>query len=551
MKKFTLLAFACGLALGLTQPAALVAADTKMPLFDGLGFHTRKVTTASPEAQLYFDQGLALLYGFNHGAAIRAFQQAAQLDPACAMAWWGVAIACGPHINLPLVPPDRAALAWAALTEAQKHLAAVTPVERALIAAQLKRYANPQPENRQPLDEAYAAAMRVVWQANPQDADIGALFAEAMMDLRPWDLWQPDGKPQPGTDEIVATLEQALARMPSHPLALHLYIHAVEASPHPEKADAAADRLRHLEPGIGHMVHMPSHIDVLRGRWAEAIAANEEAIVADRGYRAQVPGPHSFLWMYSAHNRHMLAYAALMCGRSELALRQIRTMAAEFPADFWAEWGPIADGYCTLPYETLVRFGRWDEILAEPDPGKDRPASRAIWRTARGIACAALGRTTEARAEQKEFLALRGGFAADASFGNNTVPGILDVAEHMLAGEILFREGKVDAGLDELREAVRREDLLRYDEPPDWMLPVRHSLGASLMQAGRYAEAEQVYRADLKKTPDNGWSLYGLADSLEVQGKKAEAKKVRARFAEIWARADTVIKSSCFCQPGQ
>src|SRR5881227_666625 len=256
------------------------------PLYDGLGSYSRKITTDSAEAQRYFDQGFAFLHGFNHRAAIRAFQQAAEIDPECAMAHWGVALACGPHINSIAVPPPAAELAWKELGLAQKNVGNASPVERALIGALAKRYANPQPEDRSGLDRAYADAMREVWKKYPKDPDVGALFAEAMMDLRPWDQWTPDGKPQPGTEEIIATLDAVLKFNPNHPLANYLYIHAIETSPNPERAMVAADRLRNLQPGLAHNVHMPSHIDIRRGRWHEAIATNAKAVQADKRYRA-------------------------------------------------------------------------------------------------------------------------------------------------------------------------------------------------------------------------------------------------------------------------
>src|SRR4051812_11681840 len=268
------------------QDASSSAAPTETrprePLFEGLGAHGRKVTTSSPEAQRYFDQGLSFLYAFNHDEAIRSFRQAAELDPACALAWWGIALAQGPHINRPAVDETQARAAWEALRKAQALAEGADEVERALIAAAARRHADPPPADRAPLDRAYADAMRTVWEAHPGDPDVGALFAEALMDLRPWDLWAPDGRPQPGTAEVLDTLEAVLKQAPDHPLANHLYIHAVEASPHPEKADAAADRLRDLQPGLAHLVHMPSHIDVRRGRWEQAAAANDRAIAADR-----------------------------------------------------------------------------------------------------------------------------------------------------------------------------------------------------------------------------------------------------------------------------
>ncbi|HSG64967.1 MAG TPA: hypothetical protein VLD39_08200, partial [Gammaproteobacteria bacterium] len=331
----------------------------------GLGGLHREVTTSSPDAQRYFDQGLAFLYAFNHDEAIRSFGYAAELDPQCAMAWWGVAYANGPHINNPVVSDERAQAAWQALARAQAAVASSTPVEQALVRALSKRYANPQPEDRMPLERAYAAAMREVWRAYPADADIGALFAEALANLRPWDLWLPDGTPQPGTDEVVATLEATLRVDPTHPLANHLLIHAVEASPHPERADAAADALRDRLPGLGHLVHMPSHVDVRRGRWQEAVVANTKAIAADRSYAARAP-EQGFYRLYMAHNYHMLTYGAMMTGQSELALATIREMVAGIPLEFFAN-NPFADGFMAMPLEVLMRFGRWEEILEVPD----------------------------------------------------------------------------------------------------------------------------------------------------------------------------------------
>src|SRR6201981_2715691 len=277
------------------------------PLFEGLGSYTRKISTNSPEAQKYFDQGFDFRFGFNHGAAIRSFQAAANADPTCAMAHWGIALACGPHINFPHVPPPAAELAWKELVLAQENVAHASAVESALIQALGHRYANPQPEDRKPLDRAYADAMQAVWKAHSDDSDVGALFAEAMMDLRPWDQWSPDGQPQPGTEEILATLEAVLKLDVNHPLANHIYIHAVEASPHPELADAAADRLGELEPGLAHNVHMPSHIDIRRGRWQKAIDQNLGAIAADDHYRAVFGPPQDLLIEYAAHKRPMLA----------------------------------------------------------------------------------------------------------------------------------------------------------------------------------------------------------------------------------------------------
>ncbi len=531
------------------------AAEPAMPLLAPaeIGHLHRPITTKSPEAQRYFDQGLALLFSFDHENATRSFQEAARLDPACAMAWWGVALASGPHINFPMVPPDRAALAAAALGQAAKHSAGATPVEQALIAAQEARFADPSPADRKPLDEAYAAAMREAWKKFPQDADVGALFAEAMMDLRPWDLWQADGSPQPGTAEIVATLAAVRKIAPRHPFALHLTIHTLEASPSPVHAAEAADQLRDLQPGLGHMVHMPSHIDVLLGHWEKAIVANTRAVEADRRTRGRFGSPRGLLWLYFGHNRHMLAFAAMMTGRSELALSHMNALLAELPADeAWSkDWGFIRDYFGPMKMEALVRFGRWDEVLAAPEPAESLPISRAMRHAARAIAYAARAEPAKARAEQQAFAAARARVPAEAFFGNNAASTILDVAGAMLDGEILLREGRDEEGLARLREAVRREGLVRYNEPPDWIIPVRHALGAALMNLGRYKEAEQVYREDLKKWPNNGWSLYGLGRTLQHLGRESEAAPILKKFDEIWAHADIPLTSSCLCLPGK
>jgi tetratricopeptide (TPR) repeat protein len=531
---------------------ALFAPSSKAapaPLWLGLGTYTRTITTSSPAAQRYFNQGLAFLYGFNHGAAIRSFQEAARLDPSCAMAHWGIALACGPHINFPMVPPPAAELAWKELELARANAAAASPVERDFIEALGARYASPQPADRSPLDQAYADAMRKVWKAHPKDPDVGALFAESLMDLRPWDQWTPDGKPQPGTDEIIATLDAVLKLNINHPFANHLYIHALEASPHPERAAAAANRLRSLQPGVAHNVHMPSHIDIRLGHWQQAIDSNLNAIAADQHYRKYAGPPQGILPVYVAHNEHMLTYAAMMTGRSKLAITHIRAMVAGLPPEFLKENAPLVEGFVAMPLEVLVRFGRWDDVLAEPDTYPDyMPFTRAFHHAARAIAYAAKGNAAQARQEQAIFEQRATLIAADSTFGNNSAAAILAIARPMVEGEILLREGKQEAGLSKLREAVRAEDSLHYDEPPGWLIPVRHSLGASLIAARRYTEAEQVYRDDLKRLPENGWSLFGLAQSLRAQKKNREAAAVEARFKKVWAHADIKIGSSCLCQ---
>jgi tetratricopeptide (TPR) repeat protein len=513
--------------------AAFNLLAAKEPLYEGLGSYSRKVTTKSAEGQRYFDQGLGFLHGFNHRAAIRAFQQAAELDPNCAMAHWGTALACGPHINAMAVPPAEAALAWKELELAQKNAGNADPIERALIDALAKRYANPQPEDRSGLDRAYADAMREVWKEYPKDPDVGALFAEAMMNLRPWDQWTPDGKPQPGTDEILATLKAVLELNPDHPLANHLYIHAVEASPNPERAIAAAERLRTLQPGLAHNVHMPSHIDIRTGQWLKAVDTNEKAVEADE------------------RHRKMLAYAAMMTGQRDLAMKHIRAMVEEVPADFLKENALQAEAMVATPLEVMVRFGMWDEILAEPEKYSDKMwFTRAFHHAACAIAYAAKGDTASARKEQSVFLERAKLVPKEDFLSNNNCEALLAIAIPMVEGEILIAEEKIDSGIEQLRAAIQKEDALKYDEPPGWMIPVRHSLGAVLMKQRRYAEAEQVYRDDLARLPENGWSLFGLADSLRKQKKNPdEVAQTQAKFKKIWAKADLTITTSCLCQP--
>src|SRR5246127_2601693 len=519
------------------------------PLYDGLGSYTRKISTKSAEAQKYFDQGINFYFGFNHGAALRAFQAAETLDPGCAMNYWGAALACDGDINFPGFLPGMADLPWKQKQLGREHAVDASPVEQALMKALASRYAEHQPDDRSSLDQAYADAMRTLWKKYSNDPDVGSLFAESMMDLRPWDQWTADGKPEPGTDEILATLETVLKNTPQHPFANHLYIHAVEASPHPERALAAADRLRVLQPGLAHDVHMPSHIYIRVGHWEDAVTTNLEAVAADRRYRSVFGEPKGFIVFYAAHNHQMLAYAAMMTGQKQLAVQNIREMIQGIPEEDIKKYAAVVEALCAEPYEVLIRFGLWDEILAEPDHPEFMVFTRAFRHASRGIAYAAKGDTKSARAEQSAFVEAAKLIPAENKFLNNSCASVLKIVTPMLEGEILVREGDLEGGLAELRKAVAAEDALNYDEPPSWILPVRHSLGANLMQAGRYTEAEQVYREDLVRLPENGWSLFGLAPSLHRRGKEKEAAIIDARFQKIWSAADVQIKSSGLCRP--
>ena len=360
--------------------------------------------------------------------------------------------------------------------------------------------------------------MRGVWKQFPRDADMGALCAEALMDLHPWDLWA-EGRARPWTPEIVAVLERALQLNPGHPGLNHYYIHAVEASPEPGKALAAAHRLRQLVPDSGHMMHMPSHIFARVGDWPRAAEANQEAMKADARYRQAHPRP-GFYAMYMAHNAHFLAFTAMMRGRNEETVALARRMSAEIPEDFVAEYGPVADGFLVFPHKALMRFGRWDELLQEPKPRGNLPFSQAMWRWTRAAALTALDRMPEAQVERELFLAAKQATPAEAFFGNNRASDLLEVAVRVLDGEMLAQEGKLAEAALVLEEAVRREDKLRYDEPPDWIQPVRHTLGAVLLRAGRAAEAEKVYRADLRELAGKRMVADGTARRIEGTGPR-------------------------------
>lgn len=538
-----LLACAC-------QSAAKAPEAPEPRFYDGYGGYHRAITTDSKEAQRWFDQGLQLLYGFNHDEAIRSFEAAATLDPEAAMAHWGVAYAHGLHINNPAMGAAASEAAFRASRRALAQLDDETPAERALVEALQARYVWPVPEDRKPLDEAYAERMERAFALHPGDADVGALFAESLMNLQPWDLWTREGTPKGRTLDIVAALEAAMAIDPLHPGANHFYIHAVEASPEPARAVPSADRLRNLVSGSGHLVHMPSHIDVRVGNYAAASDANEAAIAADQAYFALAPAP-DFYSIYYLHNVHMLAFSAMMEARFELAMGAARRLEKEVPADFLKAYVSIADGLMATPLHVLIRFGRWQEILEETAPPEWRLLSLAQWHYARGVALAALGRPKEARVEQKEFERVATSVPDDWKVGNNAAADVLALSRHMLEGEILFREGQHTEAFAMLRAGAALEDQLVYDEPPGWMQPIRHALGALLMAAGQHAEAEAVYREDLVRHPKNGWSLLGLELALEARGASAEASKVAAERARAWKRADTAPNSSCFCEPGE
>jgi tetratricopeptide (TPR) repeat protein len=517
-------------------------------LYDGLNRHHRAINTDSPEAQLWFDQGLVLAYGFNHDEAIRSFEAAARHDPESPMPWWGIAYAHGMNINDPVMTDDRWRIAWEAAQEARQRIDSGAPAEAALVRAVSARYSWPPPGEQRTLDQAYADAMERAWRQNPKDPDIGALYAESLMDLQPWDYWTNGGDPKGRIAEVVSTLESVLEIDPDHPGATHFYIHALEASKHPDRAIAAAERLRDRVPGAGHLVHMPSHIYVRVGRYADAADANTRAVAADRAYFAVAPEPDIYS-IYYAHNLHFLAYASMMEGRFETAIKAARDLEREIPERVLRKYGSLIEGIMPTTFHVLIRFGRWQEILEEPEPPDYRLVSRAVRHYARGIALSALGRTAEVQAEIDAFEEAMARVPGDWWIFNNKVDQVLPIARAMLEGELAFREGRREDAFKALRRGIAAEDALVYDEPPGWMLPVRHPLGAFLMSSGRYAEAEAVYREDQRRNRNNGWSLLGLRQALEAQGRSAEAVSIVPQLAAAWPRTDVKATSSCLCEP--
>ncbi len=518
------------------------------PLFDNLGNYHHPISTSSELAQRYFDQGLILAYGFNHAEAARSFREAARLDPNCAICYWGVALVLGPNINAAM-EAEAVPEAWQALQKAQELSENASEKERAYIQALTKRYSSQPVENQKANDIAYAKAMREVQRRYPDDLDAATLFAEALMDTMPWQYWTKDGEPKPETGELLATLESVLKRNPDHPGANHMYIHAVEASPNPDRGIASADRLRNLVPGAGHLVHMPSHIYIRVGRYHDAVLANQRAIEADQDYITQCHAQGLYPLGYMPHNHHFLLASAAIAGESELAIQAAHHTAAMADQKMMREPGyGTLQHYYSIPLYTLAKFGKWDEILAEPAPAEDLKYPTGVWHYARGLAFTAKGQPQEAAQELAQLKAI----AADPSLEKvtiwdiNTSSSLLNIASEVLAGELAAKQGDYENAIAYLETAVSLEDNLNYDEPPPWLSPVRESLGAVLLEAGRAAEAERVYREDLKRFPENGWSLYGLAQSLRVQGKAEEARTVQARFEKAWKYGDATLSASRF-----
>jgi tetratricopeptide (TPR) repeat protein len=515
------------------------------PRLQNLGTHPFKVTTTSPRAQQFINQGVNLAYGFNHAEAARAFAEAARLDPSCAMAYWGHALVLGPNINAAMNPDDEPK-AYELVQTAVKLGAKATPRERDYIAALARRYTG-KAADRQQADRAFAEAMGQLAKKYPRDLDAATIYAESLMDLRPWNYWTRDGHPLAGTPEAIAALERVLAANPKHPGALHYWIHLWEPTKTPERAEKEADRLLPLMPGAGHIIHMPAHIYLRVGRYADVISSNEKAVQADEDYITQCRAQGIYPLGYYPHNIHFIWLGSTMSGQRKLAVEAARKTATAVAAST-PEQQPLVQGFMVVPYFAMIRFGMWDEILAEAPPKHDSLFTRGIVHFARGTALAAKGRFEEA---QQELAALRKivadpGLEKVPQFSINTPAAILRVAPDVLAGDIAARRKEYDVAIAHFERAVRYEDALAYTEPPDWHAPVRHWLGAVLLEAGRPVEAEVVYWEDLRRNPENGWSLFGLQKALAAQNRTDEAAAVQERFKKAWAHADVTLAASRF-----
>ncbi len=544
-----LLAFAGGFYLFRSNPSTPPAPPLESvgaTLLEGLGDYSMPVSTNHPEAQRWFNQGLMLTYGFNHDAAERSFLKATELDPNCAMCWWGAALVLGPHVNSSMDPANNPK-AWDRLRRAQKLAAAADKREQAYIQALSARYAQNPPEDRRPLDQAYATAMAGLVQQFPDDLDAATLYAESLMDLQPWDYWDAQGRPTGNTAEVVSRLESVIARNPDHAGALHLYVHAVEASNEPERGVAAADRLRELVPGSGHLVHMPAHIYARVGRYHDAVIANQKAIAADDAYLAMCrPQPGVYPLGYVPHNHHFLWFAATMEGASGIAMEAAKATSARTsdPKLMRTAGFEAMQVFSLTPLFANVRFARWQDVESTPRPEDDLPYMIAMWHYAQGVAAVRQGKADDARRHHEAILAATRDPAIEKMkvWDRYSVMNGVRIAERVLAAELARAQKDYATAAAALREAVALEDAIPYDEPPGWHAPVRQTLGAVLLEGGKAAEAEAIFVEELRRNPENGWSLFGLEQSLRAQGRKKEAGEVADRFNRAWKNADVELK---------
>jgi tetratricopeptide (TPR) repeat protein len=532
----------CWASIFSSAEAAPADQDDAPPLFDNLGSHHHPITTTSEQAQRYFDQGLRLVYAFNHEEAIRSFEAAIQQDPQAAMPYWGIALALGPNINSAMgKKAEHRAIEM--VQKARRLVDRAVPVEQAYIEALATRYVSRKASKRKGLDEAYAKAMRSVVQRFPEDDDAATLFAEALMDLRPWDFWKPDGRPQPGTDEIVTTLESVLARNPDHPGACHYYLHAIEASLQPELALPCAERLPGLMPGAGHLVHMPAHIYMRIGKYHEAVERNQQAAHVDERYLASQHPTGEYADGYYAHNLHFLWASLVMEGRNVEAMKAARDLTATITEEE-ARKDRGKELYLPTPIFSMIRFGRWEELLREPPPPKGLRLMEGMWRLGRGLALVATNRLPGAEGEHVALAGLTKQIRRDRTTEEKTQRALLKIAERVLSGEIAVRRQRYDDAIRLFEDAIKIEGALPYSEPPLWPLSVRHHLGAAFLLADRPSEAESVYHADLLRHPDNGWALIGLIQSLRAQQKDEQAAEAEDRFKKAWAHADFIPAAS-------
>ncbi len=532
-----------------TESKEALVARAGAPLFDGLGNNHHAITTNDPGAQRYFDQGLILAFAFNHAEAIRSFRAAQRLDDNCAMCFWGEALATGPNINITskgkvIMSSDERVAAYAALQNAVARKDRVSQAERDYIDALAARYNGDPATDREPLDLAYADAMRTLAAKYPDDVDAATLFAEALMNTMPWNYWSEKGDPKPATLEVLDILEAALEKDPNHPLAMHLYIHATEASSEPGKAEAAADRLAVTVPGAGHLVHMPAHTYWRVGRYNDAAEANVRAAAVDEEYIAQCNAQGFYPALYYPHNIHFLWSASSMEGRSEVAIEAARKLGEKVSVEQVKQF-PVVEFFRTVPLLALAQFARWEEILAAPAPLPEFDLSNGLWHYARGLALVAGGDVALAEAE-RDALSARKKTPSIEFLDSNDYPAsqVLEIADQLLQGEIAMAGGDADGAIAYFTQAVALQDALPYTEPPFWYYPTRQSLGLALLRAGHLRQAESVYREDLAEFPHNGWSTFGLMQTLQAQGKEQAAAEVRQEFEKIWALADVELSAS-------
>lgn len=515
------------------------------PRLEGLGDYQFPVTTTNPDSQFFFNQGLNLTYAFNHSEALRAFKEAVRLDPNNAMAYWGWALVLGPNLNLPMAQ-DVVSQAYGAIQKAVALKDTVSEKEQAFIDALAQRYVESAEEDRTALDQAYAEAMKALVDRYPDDLDAATLYAASLMNLSPWDYWNLDGSPKQNTVEVLNALESVIEREPRHAGALHYYIHTVEAR-HPERAEKYADILGGLMPGAGHLVHMPSHIYMRVGRFADSYETNKRAVAADENYITQCRAQGIYPLNYYPHNIHFMAWSAMVLGRPADALDAARKIVDKVPKDLSANknvWA-LYETFLSQPIFVMARFGMWDKMLSEPKPDADSRFMVGIWHYGRALAYIHTDKIAEARQELRPLTDAREDMGQIEHYvGFSTARNLLTIAEEVVRGEIAYAEGYTLEGLAHLERAVRLEDGLLYNEPPDWYFPVRQFLGAMLLDAGRPGEAEVVYAADLRKNPENGYSLFGLYTSLTEQGKEKDATAIKGRFDKIWANATHQLTSS-------